>query len=302
MKRYFRGLLIALVGFFLGQALWRNWQVVAATQISATGAGLLLLALVVCLIAHTIAGAVWADILNLFPVSAPRLWGIRTYLTTNLAKYLPGNVWHFYGRFNACKQRDMSAGVALLGILLEPILMAIAALLIMIGLAPFSAMPINLAIAVIGLLITLSLIHPHILNRLIQTASKAKRRRLELSLDDIPQLQTYPWRSLLGELLFVILRGTGFILTVYAVRSIPPAQIPMFYSSFSLAWVLGLVIPGLPGGIGLFEMVMIGLMRSQLLEGELLVIVALYRLVNTLAEAIGAGVAPFYPVAHSRFR
>jgi glycosyltransferase 2 family protein len=299
LKQLLRWSLIAAVLFFLGRSLWQNWQTVAAVQLAPLGWGLLAIALFTSLLAHCLAGAIWAAILRLFqPATAttiPTIWGIRTYLTTNLAKYLPGNVWHFYGRFNACKARQIPAGDALLSILLEPLLMAAAGLVVAIAprlyQSPIGASPLLPIAQILSLTVVLIGIHPKLLNRVLKQVGGAKRQRLKIAPEQIPQLQRYPLRPLLGELGFVLLRGTGFVLVWCSIHSIVPHQLPVIYSGFAIAWLLGLIVPGLPGGIGLFEAVIIALLNNQLGTGELLVIVALYRVVNTLAEAIGAAVA-----------
>ena len=43
---------------------------------------------------------------------------------------LPGNIWHFYGRIAATKQVGIKVEVAILSVLIEPLLMAAAALAI----------------------------------------------------------------------------------------------------------------------------------------------------------------------------
>ncbi len=293
MKRYLRWILVSAVLLFLGQAVWHNWQTVATVRITGRGWGSLTIALIISLLAHIVAGGVWSGILNTLGQSVSRRWGATTYLTTNLAKYLPGNVWHFYGRFNACKQRQIPSGVALLSILLEPWLMLAAALVLTIGLTPFSQTHLTSTgvLAIGGLTSVLIGIHPAVLNRVLQKVGGAKRQRLAIAPQDIPQIQQYPLWPLLGELGFLILRGTGFVVTWWSIQPIDWGQLPEIYRSFSLAWLIGLVIPGLPGGIGVFEAVMVTMLGQQCPAGELLVIVGLYRLVNTAAEAIGAGLA-----------
>jgi glycosyltransferase 2 family protein len=288
MKKYLRWVLVAAVAFFLGQAIWHNWQTVAAVRITPIGGVSLAIAFLLSLLAHIVAGSVWADILNTLGQTVSRLWGVKVYLKTNLAKYLPGNIWHFYGRFNACKERGIPGGTALLSILLEPLLMLAAALIISIGLAPFS--PI---FSLLGLTIVLISIHPRCLNPLLKQVGRIKREKLAIA--NIPQLQQYPLRPLLGELIFLILRGTGFVVTWSSIHPIVPDQLPSLYSSFSLAWLLGLVIPGLPGGLGVFEAAIVTLLQHQLNAGELLAIVGLYRLVSTGAEIVGAGLAAKLP-------
>jgi glycosyltransferase 2 family protein len=293
-KALLRWGLIGAVLWFLGRVLWQNWQTIATVRITAQGWGLLAIALLLSGAAHCWAGAIWADILRLLQTQAQisARWSIRTYLTTNLAKYLPGNVWHFYGRFNACKARQIPAGDALLSILLEPLLMAAAGLVVAIG--PLLLQPApnaRLMVEVAALTAVLIGIHPKILNWVLRQVGGAKRQRLAIAPENIPQLKRYPIRPLLGELGFVLLRGTGFVITWQSIHSLSLSQLPTIYSSFAIAWLLGLIVPGLPGGIGLFEAITIALLNPQLSPGELIVIVALYRIVNTLSEAIGAGIA-----------
>ncbi len=312
IKRILRWGCIGAVLFFLGQTLWQNWQTVAAVRIDTAGWGLLTIGLIISLIAHCLAGCIWADILRILqsqqsnaPMS-PRIaarWGMQVYLTTNLAKYLPGNVWHFYGRISACTQRAIPAGNALLSVLLEPLLMSAAGLVVAISAMPLNPTttqsPLLIAGQILGLIAILMGIQPKILNRLLRKVGGAQRKRLAIAPEKIPQLQQYPLRPLIGELGFVLLRGTGFVLTWSSIHAVTLSQLPMIYSSFAIAWLLGLIIPGLPGGIGLFEAIIIALLNTQLSQGDLLVIVALYRVINTLAEAIGAiGANLFTPQAH----
>lgn len=67
-------------------------------------------------------------------------------------------------------------------------------------------------------------------------------------------------------------------------------QMPLIVGAFSLAWVLGLVVPGAPGGVGVFEGVAIALLQVSLTPERILGAVAAYRLISTLAEVLGAAV------------
>jgi hypothetical protein len=62
-------------------------------------------------------------------------------------------------------------------------------------------------------------------------------------------------------------------------------------SAFSTAWLLGLIVPGAPGGIGVFEVTAIALLDRHFSPGLLLSIVALFRVVSILGEVIAAGMA-----------
>jgi len=69
--------------------------------------------------AHLVGVGVDLDSLNQ-PVTSSQF--VQIYLQTNIAKYLPGNVWH-YGRISAVKA-GVSGSAATLSVLLEPLLMA----------------------------------------------------------------------------------------------------------------------------------------------------------------------------------
>jgi glycosyltransferase 2 family protein len=67
-------------------------------------------------------------------------------------------------------------------------------------------------------------------------------------------------------------------------------------SIFSVGWVLGFMTPGAPGGLGVFELTVSTLLTQQeLFQGQpdfsvgiAISAVAIHRVVNTLAEAMGA--------------
>ncbi len=290
LKPYLRWVILGGTVFFIASAIHQNWQEVAAIRISATGYLNLAIALLITLLAHIWSGWVWSWILRELNQPATGLWSIKVYLITNLAKYLPGNVWHFYGRVIAAKEAGFSVGAATLSVLLEPLLMAAAALAI----ALTTGSRTNGITQLLCLSAVLIAIHPRFLNPLLQLASrlKGKSQDAQAVQNQQPvQIRRYPLFPLLGEAGFVALRGLGFFLTLSALSPIAPAQIPLVFSAFSFAWVLGLVVPGAPGGIGVFEATAIALLNSQIPTGTIIGGVALYRITSIFAEVSGAGLA-----------
>ena len=284
LKPYLRWVILGGILFFLASALRQHWQEVTAIRISPSGYAFLAAGLGMTLIAHIWSGWVWSWILREFDLPVKGSWGILVYLKTNIAKYLPGNIWQFYGRIVAAKAAGLPIAAATLSVLLEPLLMAAAAMAIaLLGIqqSNWFWQLLILAAVLVG-------IHPRLLNPLLRLVSRLKK-----SQDSVEglQLKRYPLLPLLGEAGFVLLRGAGFLLTLLALSPIAPTQIPMLISAFSFAWMLGLIVPGAPGGIGIFEATALTLLQSQFPAGIILSGVALYRLISILAEAIGAGAA-----------
>ena len=289
LKPYLRWLIFGGTLFFVLKAVKDNWQELVAVRFESRDWLILLLSLFVTILAHIWSGWVWTWILQTFQQPMGQLNALQVYLKTNIAKYLPGNVWHFYGRIQAVSQAGGSLGVASLTVLLEPLLMAAAALLIALlsgalGLIQTASNVTTLGLQISGLLVVLLGIHPRILNPVILLLNGWKTKEKTLEGDS---LKHYPFLPLMGEIGFLILRGIGFLLTLWAVMAINWQQIPQLLSAFSFAWLLGLIVPGAPGGLGVFEATIITLLGKQL-SAVIIVGVALFRLVSILAESIAA--------------
>jgi uncharacterized membrane protein YbhN (UPF0104 family) len=309
VKPYLRWFILGGTLFFLLKTFKDHWQEVAAVRIDTWGWLMLTVATSVTFLAHIWSGWVWSWILKAFRQPCSQFWAIRVYLITNIAKYLPGNIWHFYGRITAISQVGGSLGAATLSVLLEPLLMAVAALIVALICAGLGWLETSSDLRVWGLqifcLVTILVgIHPRILNPVMHRLSRIKGNVKEAktingrdkpcppTTGTHPHLRSYPILPLLGEIGFLLIRGTGFLLSVVAFQSLVPEQIPQLLGAFSLAWVVGLIVPGAPGGMGVFEAVAIALLdRSQFDAAIILIAVALFRFVSILAETLAAGLA-----------
>ena len=303
IKPYLRWFILGGTLFFLLKTFKDRYAEISHITINSQSWSILAVALICTLLAHVWSGWVWTWILAIFQQSLGLFEGIRVYLITNIAKYLPGNVWHFYGRISAIKKRGGSTGAATLSVVLEPLLMAASALLIaiastLLGLVDAEFNSIALLGQIIALLVVLSGIHPRILNPLLHRLSKSKG---DGEAAQKVQLTTYPLLPFLGEMGFVLFRGMGFLFTVLAFQAVIPSQIPILLSAFSVAWLLGLIVPGAPGGIGVFEATAIALLPQNIFpQATILFAIAFYRVISILAEAIAALAAWLYEVASSK--
>lgn len=104
-------------------------------------------------------------------------------------------------------------------------------------------------------------------------------------------LQRYPLVPLAGELAFVLVRFSGFACCVLAFDVAPLLPWNQWLGGFALAWTLGLVVPGAPGGLGVFEAALLLRLGGLVPEAPLLAIALSYRLVTSLADLLGAATA-----------
>jgi len=230
---------------------------------------------------------------------------VALYLSSNLRKYLPGGVWHLVERLRVLKAGSTAAlpalsaplptPQALVAVLLDPLLAAAAAL----ALVPFGGWQGGLALLC---LLPLLLLLPRWLNPLMERLERQRARQLAArGLLDSPEsgaslelaegslrLRGYPWPPLLAELGFVLLRFAGFACCVQAFDLSFALGWGGWLAGFCLAWTAGLVVPGAPGGLGVFEAVLLLRLTAAVPEAPLLAVAISYRLVTALAELIGA--------------
>ncbi len=298
IKQVLRWLLLGGTLFFLASAFKNNWEEIAAIRIDAVAWAILAIATGITLLAHTWAGWVWVWILKGLNQSINSTQLIQVYLKTNIGKYLPGNVGHYIGRIMAAKNLRISTSAATLSVLLEPLLMVAAALIVVILCSQFTlgeGSYLLLIGQIFGLVVVLCVLHPLFLNQVIRFVHRRKQNKSvtgNLSSASL-SMNRYPILPLLGELGFLLLRSAGFMLTLYAIAPINISQVPLIVAAFSFAWLLGLVVPGAPGGLGVFETTAIALLQHFFPTALIITASGLYRLISILAETAAAALAWF---------
>lgn len=291
VKKFIRWLILGVTLFFIISIFKNNWQEVIGVKFTNFTWLMLGLSLFLNVIAHTFSAWVWTWILAILHTNLQGLKAIKIYLITNISKYLPGNIWHFVGRVKAIQGEGDSLGIATVSVIIEPLLMAIAALLITLIGASFGIIKVNfshliLITQLIFIIIILIGIHPNILNPILSKLAKSKGSK------ESAKLTQYPLLPLLGETVFLLLRGFAFLLVLSAFMPVKIALIPQVLSGFSFAWLLGLIIPGAPGGIGIFEATIIATFQPSSFPPEIiLVTIALFRISSILSELITAAIA-----------
>ena len=92
--------------------------------------------------------------------------------------------------------------------------------------------------------------------------------------------------------MFILARFIGFLccLKVFSIETLISKGV--LISSFSFAWVVGLVVPAAPGGLGVFETVILFGLGSHLPEPPLLASLLCYRFISTISDIFAALIYP----------
>lgn len=223
---------------------------------------------------------------------------VPLFVRTNVLKYLPGGIWHLVERVRVLRH-SIGAAPALAAVLLDPLLIVAAALLLLL---PGGWQSGLVCLAPLPAVVLLPRWREPLLRRLERTKASSLERAGAGVLSDAPQgsgRQGYPWTPLIWDLGFVLCRFSGFFCCVQAFR-VEGAMVGSWLAAFSLAYAVGLVVPGAPGGLGVFEATLLMRFGASVPEAGLLAVVLSYRLVSTLADLIAAGALELDQWLHSR--
>lgn len=254
------------LGASLGDELLRIPPAAFALSLGVYVAGSLLLALGWALLARLASAAP----LRIAPLAVG-------HLRAQLAKYLPGNVFHFAWRHLSARREGAGHRALALALLLESVLLVAAAAILALGvvsdpridaLAPWArklawAAPVMALLAWIGIGVL---------------ARRGGHAHLA------PARTAGPLSAVLAlDLAF-------FLLAAFALRVLcgQPAGLPLpaWCGWLALAWALGYATPGAPAGLGLREAVLALGLGPVLGDAQALALALAYRLVTVAADGV----------------
>ena len=287
-KNLFRWFIFGFTIFFIIANIHQNWRSLQETELTKFVWLMFFVSLFFNLLGHTFSAVVWTWILNLFSTKLQGIKAIYVYLITNIHKYLPGNIWHFLGRVKALQEQGDNLATATVAVIIEPLILAIAGLLISVisatlGVIEVSFSPLILLIQLITIIGVFTIIHPQIINPILKTIAKGKGS------NEATKLMKYPLVPLGGGFVYLLLRGAGFMTLLIPFIPLNLSLIPQIITAFSFAWLLGLIVPGAPGGLGIFEASIIAILDVTVFpRGIILIAVAMFRISSIFAELITA--------------
>lgn len=244
------------------------------------------ISLAACAVVYGCAGMLmvgaWRRILRHLAVPVPFLWAVRAYGVSQLAKYIPGNIFHFAGRQALGMAEGLPAMPLLRSTFWELALQLAAGSLFVFlalpaywhGLPALGGVGLFLAAACVGLLLA---------RRFVGADCMAAFGGHLVFLGISGVLFSIVLQVALGatEATGVVggLGVTGAAGAGGGMDGASPETLSRFTicGAFVLAWLAGFVTPGAPAGAGVREMVLLFLFNGMLPEASLLLAVLLGR-------------------------
>ena len=231
--------------------------------------------------ANLLLALAWKTLLQHFGSVVNFVWAMRTYGVSQLAKYVPGNIFHLAGRQAIGQAYGLPAWPLAKSSIWELGLISATG-------ATFGVLVLPHFVAVVS----------------IPLATVAFVCLLVAVLTGLNKYVGSPIACAVG-LYAAFLTISGLIFTMLltlliAKYTVTPLQAISISGTFVVAWLVGMVTPGAPAGIGVRELVLVVLLKGIVPEADLLLAVLLSRVVTVSGDflfylasmAIPAGLTP----------
>ncbi len=282
---------------FIGKYILRDWDRFREA-FQAASVPLLILSQIGFLLGTLTIALAWHQMLRILGSDISLSGSLKSFYLSILGKYIPGKVWGAAGRVYFAREENVPEGTAMLGVLLETVLLMVSAGTV--GSLTMTMWPITLPWTVrylpLLLLGTIVLIHPAVLHRIIPVLSRRFPERM-IQPAKLPDFRTMLMLTGIYSSIWVFW-GLGFYCAISGVADLPCYRneieyfVPMVGCN-TLAWLAGFVTVIAPAGFGIREVVLMSLTAGSVGAGPAALAAVLARIFTLTGEMTGALVFVF---------
>jgi glycosyltransferase 2 family protein len=295
-SRWLTAVVLAVVAGFFVATLAARWNDVISLKWR-LDPGLFAAATVLLALSYGLVAWLWGLALRRY-AGIPASAGARVWFLSNLARYVPGNVWSYVGAVELARRQGVARRVTLAVMALTQVLS--------VGVAVAAGLPVLLAErarlgrpALLGAVVVAALAGLAVLfrGRLLALA----RRRVpgfdpaELT----PSAGTVVW-LVAGYAAYWAVTGLAFAALVAALHPLAAGDVPLVVAAYAAAYAAGFLALLTPAGLGVREGVLVVALAPVLPAGPALVVALVSRVWMMLVELAGAAAA--HLVARRRAR
>lgn len=233
-----------------------DWGVIAASTLVYTLANILL-------------AFAWWSLLTGFGVNISRRWAVRVYGVSQIAKYVPGNIFHLAGRQAMGMADNIPAWPLAKSLAWELGLLSCAGAMFAFLAGSFIFPNFHLIWATTTFIVSVilaAIVFRHVLGRYFAHAFSL-------------------------QVVFLSISGLIFVALMSLVAPLAAINWVNLTGAFVLAWLAGLITPGAPAGLGVRELVLLYLLKGEIQEADLLLTVLLGRTVTVAGDVLFFGAA-----------
>ena len=210
--------------------------------------------------------------------------GVKAYVKANIGKYLPGNVMHYVERNLFAADLGISQSRIAIGSVLEIISLVLSAVILAVVMSfrnfvltlqelfVYNYIKIIFAAACVIVIVAIIML----------------RKKAMALISEFGYRQFFKTLALALVRYILVLAGLGVIMVMlYAYmgsEALTASAVCTIISGYALAWVLGFLVPGAPGGIGIRELVVTLLLAPVIGEELILTISVIHRLITIIGD------------------
>lgn len=216
---------------------------------------------------------------------------------TQFAKYVPGNVAQYIGRVGMSLARGIPARPLAMTMFLETLLVIATGIVMGVGTGSLSEVGLQAVhrhgaqLALIAAVVVLAIIGLLVFRRIAPLLLRRFAPRYAPALDGalLPSQASLARAFVLYCAMYV---GMGIGLTLLAHFLLPgaPHDYWLLIAVFALAWVVGFVTPGAPGGLGVREGLMLLMLAPIYGSAPAGILIIALRIATTLGDIVSLGV------------
>lgn len=260
----------------------------------------LVLALVCYVSSQIVAAEAWRSILSLWGCEIAPGLARGQPMVSQIGKYIPGNVAHLFGRLVIGRRDGVAGGILAASMALE------VAITLGVGLSVAGLLVLFIPTALPGMALT----YPDLATRLVSVSIavalviilgigviflRSHQKKLSVKRPSAPEL-VRPMVLHLGS--FAIL-GLSLWAVAQAVTPGSASGLLTCTMVFAVAWAVGFVVPGAPGGIGVRDSIIVLGLAASLGDGSGLTVALLHRAVSVLGDVVTFGLGWTMRQTHS---
>jgi glycosyltransferase 2 family protein len=267
-----------IVAVMVWRAIVRNWDEFRSLQVTLDLRPLwiALSVLAVCL-SYAVSVEAWRRILAGWGQRLPYGQATRIWLVASLGRYIPGKVWSVAGLMVLAQRAGVSAWAAgASAVALQAVAIG-TAVAVVAAATPTATSPLRLGVAALAAIGTIGILAWPGTGRLVARVTDGKATMAPLPLGAVvasAALGVLAW-LVHGAAFWLLARGLGLPGTLSVVTAA---------GVFPLAYIMGMLALFAPGGLGVREVVLIGLLVPALGASGAVVLTVASRILLTLTE------------------
>jgi glycosyltransferase 2 family protein len=273
----------------VGRALARNWAEFRSLKVTLdVQPGWLALAALVVFFTYALYIESWRRLLAGWGQRIPFRAAARAWCLANLGRYLPGKIWSVAGLVVLAERAGVHGGAAAASAFASQALILGAGAAVVAAATPRATSAVRLVAAVLVAVATVgALVWKPTANRLGRLLNSGT-----------PLAPLHPSAVAAAASLMIggwLTYGLAFWLLARGI--LPGAALPLTTAAgaFALGYLLGMLALFAPGGVGVRELVLVGLLTPHLGSGGAVAVSVGSRVLLTLTEAAAAGASLLLP-------